>query len=110
MADEKLFLCKIQLTRPAILTEGPTPAEAHIIDQHFNFLKSLTEQGIVLMAGRTLNTDPGTFGITILRAESFEHAHEIIERDPGLQSGTWRAELYPFRIALLGELEQEKSR
>ena len=106
MPDAKLFICTIQLTHPAILTEGPTPEEERIIDQHFNFLKSLTDQGIALLVGRTLNTDPSTFGITILRAESMKQAKEILERDPGLQSGIWHAKFYPFRIALLGPIQQ----
>lgn len=94
------FLYRIQPTRPEMLSEGPTDQEAAIVGDHFNYLKGLNEQGIVLLAGRTLNTDPSSFGIVILRADSEAAAREIMTNDPAVRNGVMRAELFPYRIAL----------
>jgi uncharacterized protein YciI len=96
-----LFVYKIQLNRPEILTDGPTPEEKEIMARHADHLQQLTEQGVALLAGRTLNTDPSCFGIVLFQAASPEQAMEIMQSDPGVQQGLWRAELYPFRVAFL---------
>jgi uncharacterized protein YciI len=54
MSDVTEFLYKIQPTRLEMLTEGPTAEEAAIVSQHFAYLKGLTEEGSVVLAGRTL--------------------------------------------------------
>jgi uncharacterized protein YciI len=86
-----------------MLIEGPTPEEAEITSQHFAYLKDLTGRGIVLLAGRTLNTDPSSFGIIIFYADSEDAAHAIVNNDPAVQSGVKRAELFPYRVALLAQ-------
>jgi uncharacterized protein YciI len=101
-----LFLYKIQLARPAILTDGPTPEEQAIMSQHADYLENLTLSGVSMLVGRTLTTDPSTFGIMIFKAESLDHAREIANRDPGVHSGIWHAELFPFRIAFLGDVQK----
>jgi uncharacterized protein YciI len=82
-----------------MVTVGPTDDEATIISQHFDYLKSLTDQGIVLLFGRTQNPDTTAFGIAIFRAESEAEARSIINNDPAVKGGVMRAELYPFKIA-----------
>lgn len=101
MAVTTQYLYRIQPTRPAMLTEGPTPAEAEIVSQHFNYLRDLADQGIVLLAGRTLNTDESTFGIVIFRAASDDDAVAIMQADPAVQHDVMQAELFPYRIALM---------
>jgi uncharacterized protein YciI len=86
-----------------MLIEGPTNKEAEIVSQHFSYLKDLTEQGIVFLAGRTLNNDYSSFGIVIFRALSEEEAKHIMNEDPAVKNRIMRAELYPFNIALLSE-------
>jgi uncharacterized protein YciI len=93
-------LYRIQPTRPAMLVEGLTPEEDAIIEQHFAYLKDLTAQGIVILAGRTLTTDPNGLGIVIFRAADDNAAHALMSNDPSVQQGVMHAELYPFRIAL----------
>jgi uncharacterized protein YciI len=63
--------------RLGLVTEEPNDAEIGILDHHFNYLKSLTEQGTALLFGRTQNRDAGTFGIVIFRARSKEEAHQL---------------------------------
>lgn len=97
------FLYRIRPTRPAMLTEGPTPEEAQATQAHFTYLKRGIEAGFVLMAGRTLTKDEGTFGIVIFRAASEEDARAIMGADPAIEADVMAAELFPFRLALLNE-------
>ena len=99
-AKTVIYLYRIQPTRREMLTEGPTIDEEQVIDAHFEFLQKLTGQGIVLLAGRTLNNDPSSFGIIILQAESEKAARQLMLSDPAVSNGVMRAELFPFRIAL----------
>jgi uncharacterized protein YciI len=99
-----LFLYRIQPVRPEMLSSGATPEEAGLIDEHFSYLQGLTEAGVVRLAGRTLNTDVSSFGIVILAAGSEAEARQVMLGDPAVAGCVMRAELYPFRIALLGML------
>lgn len=94
------FLYRIRPTRPAMLAEGPTEREAEIVGQHFEYLRRLVDEGIVLMAGRTLNTDESAFGIAIFVADSPEAAEALMRADPAVAQGVMSAELFPYRIAL----------
>jgi len=100
------FICRIQPTRPLMLSDGLTPEEESIIGEHFAYLQNLTEAGVVLLCGRTTTADDRTFGITIFRAESEDAAREIMENDPAVRLRVMTAELFPFRIALLHETWQ----
>lgn len=84
-----------------MLTEGPTEQESRVVSDHFSYLKDLTEKGTVILAGRTQNSDYSSFGIVIFRADSPEQARGIVENDPVVKNKVMRAELYPYRIALL---------
>ena len=95
------FLYYLQPTRAAMLTEGPTPEEKDAVSRHFAHLKALTEQGIVLLAGRTQTTGPETFGIVVFRAEEENDARALMESDPAVIDGVMRATLSPFGVALL---------
>ncbi len=97
------FLYKIQPVRPELLTIGPTTNEKEIIAQHFSYLKTLMEKGIVILAGRTLNTDTSSFGIVIFNSESVEAAHQILLGDPAVKNNVFRGEIFPYRIALFQE-------
>lgn len=103
MSEITHYLYKIQPTRLGMLTEGPTPEEAEIISNHFNYLKDLTDNGIAIFVGRTLTTDERTFGITVFQADTEEKAREIMHNDPAVVHGVMRAELYPFRIVLTAD-------
>ena len=94
------FLYRIQPTRPAMLTSGPTVAEVEATQAHFAYLQAARDAGVVLGAGRTLTADEGTFGIVVFRAPDATAAREFMEHDPAVQAGVMRAELFPFRIAL----------
>ena len=98
------FLYQLHATRPEMLSIGSTPEEDAIVSEHFDHLKVLTEQGVMLFVGRTLNTDPSCFGIAIFEADSEEQALQIMNDDPAVKKGIMRAKLYPFHVALAGDL------
>lgn len=104
MPESSCYLYKIQPVRPEMVSAGPTPEEDRIVAQHFAYLQRLTEAGVVLLAGRTLNTDYSKFGIVIFRAASEAAAREVVANDPAVRERVMRAELYPYRIALLGDV------
>ena len=93
------YLYRIQPQRLEMVTHGPTDEEASILSDRFNYLKSLTEQGVVLIFGRTQNNDTSTFGIAIFRAESADGAQSIMNNDPAVSKGIMRAELFPYEVA-----------
>jgi uncharacterized protein YciI len=94
------FIYCIKPTRLEILTGGPTEEEAAIIGEHFAYLERLVAQNVVLMAGRTLNTDERTFGIVVFVARSNQEAVELMQNDPAVSRGIMVAELFPYRVAL----------
>lgn len=94
------YLYKITPTRLEMVIEA-TPHETEIVGRHFAYLKNLHAQGVVLLVGRTTNTDASTFGIVIFTAANDEAAQGIMQNDPAVQHGVMKAELYPYRVALL---------
>ncbi|MFT7669671.1 MAG: hypothetical protein ACI8X5_002376 [Planctomycetota bacterium] len=97
------FIYRLQLLRPALLSEGPTEEEARALGAHVTYLEDLSQAGTVLMAGRTQTSDAGTFGLVILEASSTKEASQVMEKDPGVERGVMRAELYPFGINVLSD-------
>ena len=93
------YLYRITPARLGMVTEAPTDEEAAIMSRHSNYLKSLTDQGTVLLFGRTQNSDATTFGIAIFRAESEVEARSIVNNDPAVKEAVMRAELYPYKVA-----------
>lgn len=85
-----------------MLADGPTDDEESAIAEHFDYLSDLAGEGVVLLAGRTLNTDRSSFGIVILDCGTEEKALQIMMDDPGVRTGVFDAELFPFRISLTG--------
>lgn len=97
-----LFLYKLHPTRPQMLSEGPTPGEGEALGAHVQYLEQLAAKDVVLVAGRTQEDGPESFGIVILRADSERDARAVMEADPGVSRGVMSATLFPYRIAVLG--------
>ena len=83
-----------------MLTSGATEDETNIVSQHYEYLRKLTNNGIVLLAGRTRNTDNSSFGIVLFKADSEETARKIMNEDPAVKGRVFRAELFPYKMAL----------
>ena len=94
------YIYRIQPVRPEMLSAGPTDEEAEITAEHFTYLNTLMEAGMLILAGRTLNSDYSSFGIAIFNARDDEQMRQITADDPGVAKKLFRAEWYPYRIAL----------
>ncbi len=94
------YIYRIQPVRPEMLSEGPTEDEERITGEHFVYLKKLMDDGLLILAGRTLSSDYSSFGIAIFNARDEAHMRRITSGDPGVAQKLFRAEWYPFRIAL----------
>ena len=103
MSDTNQYLYIIQPERLSMLTEEPTSHERETMAKHFAYLHQLTEQGILILAGRTLNNNVDTIGIAIINALSKEEARTIVDNDPAVSQGVMNARLYPYRVAFISE-------
>ncbi len=103
MAETKHYLYRIQPTRSAMLTEGLTAEERAIMTEHFSYLQRLTEQGVMILVGRTQTTGEDSMGIAIFNASSDEEARAIMNNDPAVKQHVMSAKIFPYRIALLSE-------
>lgn len=84
-----------------MVADGPTPEEAETVSRHFAYLKDLTEKGVMILVGRTQNSDESTFGIAIFEAEDEIASQTIMEIDPAVAGGVMSATLYPYKVALM---------
>jgi len=79
-----------------MLASGSTEFESRIVSGHFSYLKQLTSDGMVILAGRQ-NTDNSSFGIVLFNAGTVEEAREIMLSDPAVKNKVFRAELFPTK-------------
>jgi len=96
MAIQKQFVYLIRPYREGFI-ENMTAEEERIMDEHFEYLKSLFNENKVTLAGPCLD---GAFGIIILEVDSEERAKQIMRNDPSVKAGIMKAELHPFKISL----------
>ena len=94
------YIYRIQPVRPEMLSEGPTAEEERIAGEHYEYLKRLMNDGLLILAGRTLTSGYSAFGIAIFNARDDEHMRAITAGDPGVAQKLFRAEWHPYRIAL----------
>ena len=92
------FLYQMEPAREAMV-DDPTEEESARIQEHFQYLKSLAEQGVVVLAGRT--TERPFTGLVVIRAADRAEAEALMDRDPAIRAGVFRGRMSPFRIALL---------
>ena len=97
--EEYIYVLKL---RPDLLDgDAWTDKEKNIVSDHFNRLKADTEEGKVILAGRTLNSDSTQFGIVIFFDKSWDSALDYMKKDPAVRKGVMTATLYPYRVALM---------
>jgi len=94
------------LIRPEMATNPAawTPNDLRVYQRHAAYLKQGAEEGIVILAGRSLT--PG-LAVCIFEAESEDAARAFMEADPFVSGGIMRATLYPFRVAFMRSLPKE---
>lgn len=96
------FIYRLMPIRGDMLEDGLTDRENEVIESHLAYLSDLKEKGALKLAGRTTNTDASGFGVMIFEAENEEAARLIMANDPAVSEGVLGAQLFPFRIALMG--------
>lgn len=98
MPEEKLQFIYIVKPLRENFSETATEEENNIIGEHFQYLKKLLEERILILAGPETNAK---FGIVILEAENEEKAREIMENDPAVKKNVFSAKLFSYRVSLL---------
>jgi uncharacterized protein len=106
MADTPQFLYRLVPTRPEMLVSGPTEREMRVVDAHFAHLQKLAAEGVVLMAGRTVDTGERTFGLVVFTAPSLAEAELLMRGDPAIAQGVMHGELFPYRVAVWSDTWQ----
>ncbi|MEE9297979.1 MAG: YciI family protein [Acidimicrobiia bacterium] len=86
--------------RPELATDPKawTESDEAIAEDHFSYLRRATEEGVVILAGRS--QDGIGPAIVILEANSQAEALRFMEQDPFITSGLFGADLHEFRVAL----------
>jgi len=69
------------------------PLEEQPLGEHWNYLRYLHQQGILIAGGPYLD-DSG--GLTLIYAEDIDAAWEIVEQDPAVVSGVFVPEVHPW--------------
>jgi hypothetical protein len=72
MQDKNQFVYVLKLIPRLNDDSNWAQSDEDIVDRHFGRLKKYTEEGKVILAGRTLNSGPDTFGLVIFEAASEE--------------------------------------
>jgi uncharacterized protein YciI len=85
--------------RPTFADDASEEEQA-AVGGHFAYLEELSERGVVLLAGRTLDAPP--MGLVILQAVDLGAAWAMVEGDPAVAGGIFTAEVRPYRVALEG--------
>jgi len=96
---EYIYVLKL---KPEYHDEKSWTREHHeIIQDHFQMLKMLCEEGVVVTAGKTDAVDEKGFGIVVFQADNEEEARIFMKKDPAVMKGMMTAEVFPYRTALL---------
>ncbi|MBL8744873.1 MAG: SRPBCC domain-containing protein [Phycisphaerae bacterium] len=74
-----------------------TDEEKQILKGHTDYIKDLTARGVVVLAGPC--TDMKGPGIVVFQAVNQPAAQEIMNNDPAVKEGLFKAELHPMRLA-----------
>jgi uncharacterized protein YciI len=76
-----------------------TDAEREVWSRHFDRLRRLLDEGVLIMAGPTLGSI--NTGVTVFEAPDEQTARAIVAEDPAVAEGYARGELRPLRVSLL---------
>ncbi|EDL65632.1 YciI family protein [Bacillus sp. SG-1] len=102
--ERKQFLYKLKLIERLTDEKNWTEKENEIVSQHFGYLQEMLNGKKLILAGKTKGLDESTFGIVIFESDSDEEALSIMNGDPAVKEGVMTAELFPYQVALMGDL------
>lgn len=72
-----------------------------VVGRHFARLQKATQEGQVIMAGRSEEGLDKTFGLVVFEAENEAAARQFMQSDPAVEAGVMTATLHPYVVALL---------
>ena len=98
-----VFMYTLHPVRHAMLTDGPTPAEQELAASHWAYSQQLLERRSLVYAGRTRGEPETTFAFVVVHAPTREAAGAIMQADPAVRGGMFRATLHEFEPMLVGE-------
>jgi len=109
---EEYFVYFLRPARPGFFDGPPIAAEREPLAGHVDHIRRLTEQGIVLVAGpcedppyyptnsdHAVTLEMPTPGIVVFRAGNLEEARRIMEGDPAVAAGVFKARLNRMHLA-----------
>lgn len=90
--------------RPPRVTfaDDATADESAVVGEHFEYLKKLLADDILILAGRT---DDAGFGLAVFKAADETAANAVMQNDPAVRAGVFSGELHRYHVALLAGAE-----
>ena len=85
-------------TRTEMVADA-TPQESAKLEEHFNYLKKLTDGGAAVLVGRV--TEPPYTGLVVFYAGNRKEAEAVVAQDPAVAAGLFAGTVSPFRIVML---------
>jgi len=94
------FIYVLQLTPQFTQQKNWTDETNRIVGEHFNYLKTNFERGIVRFVGKTdyAIDHPDNRGISVFEAEDIAAANIFMQNDPCVINGVMTATVHPFRV------------
>ena len=98
MKQPRNYFVRLLGTRPG-WPENMTEREQKIMEDHFQYLKKLTDERKVLMAGPCFTSPP--FGLIVLHVDSEAEAREIMSKEPSVVGGVHTYDMAPLVVSLM---------
>lgn len=99
MSQPKQFFVRLLPTRDGF-PENMTAEEERIMQEHYEYLKGLTQRGQVLMAGPCF--DP-VFALVILQTTTESEAVALVDNEPTVVQGLATYDMQPMRVSLMAD-------
>jgi uncharacterized protein len=79
-----------------------TKEDEAITGEHFQRLVKLKNEGVVILAGRTMLElkDPGMMGLVIFYAKDEKEAQQFMQDDPAVKNKIMLAKVVPYSVAV----------
>ena len=90
-----------KLQRPAAASAAASLSPASPHAEASNDRESSDQPASPGTIRRTVTPGDDAFGIVIFRTDDDEAARQVVDEDPAVAAGVMRAELFPFRLAML---------
>jgi uncharacterized protein YciI len=97
-SKKRYFVFKLIPPRPTF-AEDMTEGERDIMTQHAAYWTDKADKRIAIVFGPVL--DPkGVYGLGIIEVDNEDQAYTLATKDPAVESGLQRVEIYPMRATL----------